>query len=231
MLDAAVTESIAAIEEDGAEVIVLGCSAAYWMQPLLQKKLAGDRLGRAGARRLSLRHRRRQDAGRSRCRCERPRLSRRAAGEVAAQEGVLAMTLTRRCFMAATGIAASGSGTRRRLSLRDHQGRRAARARRRHRQSHPPAAAGAGEEARRVDPRRQPARRGGDASAPLDRRQGQARRLHLPAGRQRALPEPGDPRFAAVRHAEGLHRRHHGGAGAGDPDRPSRRAGAQPARS
>ena len=40
MLDAAVTESIAAIEEDGAEVIVLGCSAAYWMQPLLQKKLA-----------------------------------------------------------------------------------------------------------------------------------------------------------------------------------------------
>jgi len=39
MLDAAVSESIAAIEEDGAEVIVLGCSAAYWMQPLLQKKL------------------------------------------------------------------------------------------------------------------------------------------------------------------------------------------------
>jgi allantoin racemase len=40
MLDAAVTESIAAIEEDGADVIVLGCSAAYWLQPLLQKKLA-----------------------------------------------------------------------------------------------------------------------------------------------------------------------------------------------
>jgi allantoin racemase len=39
MLDAAVSESIAAIEEDGAEVIVLGCSAAYWMQPLLQNKL------------------------------------------------------------------------------------------------------------------------------------------------------------------------------------------------
>jgi Asp/Glu/hydantoin racemase len=39
MLDAAVTESIAAIEEDGAEVIVLGCSAAYWLQPLLQRKL------------------------------------------------------------------------------------------------------------------------------------------------------------------------------------------------
>jgi allantoin racemase len=39
MLEAAVQESIAAIEEDGADVIVLGCSAAFWMQPLLQKKL------------------------------------------------------------------------------------------------------------------------------------------------------------------------------------------------
>jgi len=39
MLDAAVRESIAAIEEDGADVIMLGCSAAFWMQPLLQKKL------------------------------------------------------------------------------------------------------------------------------------------------------------------------------------------------
>jgi allantoin racemase len=39
MLEAAVEESIAAIEEDGAEVIMLGCSAAYWLQPLLQKRL------------------------------------------------------------------------------------------------------------------------------------------------------------------------------------------------
>ena len=39
MLEAAVPKSIAAIEEDGAEVIILGCSAAFWMQPLLQKKL------------------------------------------------------------------------------------------------------------------------------------------------------------------------------------------------
>ena len=39
MLEAAVRESIAAIEEDGADVIMLGCSAAFWMQPLLQKKL------------------------------------------------------------------------------------------------------------------------------------------------------------------------------------------------
>jgi Asp/Glu/hydantoin racemase len=41
MLDAAVREAVAAIEEDGAEVIMLGCSAAFWLQPLLQKKLAG----------------------------------------------------------------------------------------------------------------------------------------------------------------------------------------------
>jgi Asp/Glu/hydantoin racemase len=39
MLDAAVKESIAAIEEDGADTIVLGCSAAFWLQPLLQKRL------------------------------------------------------------------------------------------------------------------------------------------------------------------------------------------------
>jgi len=39
MLEASVEESVAAIEEDGAEVIVLGCSAAYWLQPLLQKRL------------------------------------------------------------------------------------------------------------------------------------------------------------------------------------------------
>ncbi len=39
MLDAAVQESIAAIEDDGADSIILGCSAAFWMQPLLQKKL------------------------------------------------------------------------------------------------------------------------------------------------------------------------------------------------
>src|SRR5262249_36898775 len=40
MLEAAVGESVAAIEEDGAEVIMLGCSAAFWLQPLLQKRLA-----------------------------------------------------------------------------------------------------------------------------------------------------------------------------------------------
>jgi allantoin racemase len=40
MLDAAEKEAIAAIEEDGAEVIMLGCSAAFWLQPFLQKRLA-----------------------------------------------------------------------------------------------------------------------------------------------------------------------------------------------
>jgi len=39
MLETAVAESIAAIEEDGAEVLVLGCSGAFWMQPHLQKRL------------------------------------------------------------------------------------------------------------------------------------------------------------------------------------------------
>ena len=39
MVEAAVTGSIAAIEEDGAEVIMFGCSATYWLQPHLQKRL------------------------------------------------------------------------------------------------------------------------------------------------------------------------------------------------
>jgi len=39
MLEAAISESIAAIEEDGADVLILGCSATFWMQPFLQKRL------------------------------------------------------------------------------------------------------------------------------------------------------------------------------------------------
>jgi len=39
MLEAAVTEAIAAIEEDGAEVITFGCSALFWLQPFLQTRL------------------------------------------------------------------------------------------------------------------------------------------------------------------------------------------------
>lgn len=42
MLEAAVKESIAALEEDGADTIMLGCSAAFWMQPLLQKRLLAE---------------------------------------------------------------------------------------------------------------------------------------------------------------------------------------------
>ncbi|HEV7264603.1 MAG TPA: aspartate/glutamate racemase family protein [Falsiroseomonas sp.] len=41
MLDAAVNEAVSAIEEDGAESIILGCSAAYWLQQPLQERLAG----------------------------------------------------------------------------------------------------------------------------------------------------------------------------------------------
>ncbi|MBX6374817.1 MAG: hypothetical protein IRZ13_11360 [Acetobacteraceae bacterium] len=40
MLEAAVAESVAAIEEDGAEVLILGCSGAYWLQAPLQRRLA-----------------------------------------------------------------------------------------------------------------------------------------------------------------------------------------------
>jgi allantoin racemase len=39
MLEASFSEAVAAIEDDGAEVIILGCSAAFWMRPLLQRKL------------------------------------------------------------------------------------------------------------------------------------------------------------------------------------------------
>ena len=38
-VERAVRESVAAIEEDGAEVITFGCSGVYWLQPFLQKRL------------------------------------------------------------------------------------------------------------------------------------------------------------------------------------------------
>ena len=40
MLEASVREAIAAIEEDGAEVITFGCSGLFWMQPHLQQRLS-----------------------------------------------------------------------------------------------------------------------------------------------------------------------------------------------
>ena len=39
MLEAAVSVAVAAIEDDGAEVITFGCSATFWMQPFLQRRL------------------------------------------------------------------------------------------------------------------------------------------------------------------------------------------------
>jgi Asp/Glu/hydantoin racemase len=40
LLDRAVDEAVAAIEEDGAESIMLGCSAIYWMRPHIERRLA-----------------------------------------------------------------------------------------------------------------------------------------------------------------------------------------------
>lgn len=40
IMEATVREAVAAIEEDGAEVLTFGCSATFWMQPFLQKRLA-----------------------------------------------------------------------------------------------------------------------------------------------------------------------------------------------
>jgi allantoin racemase len=39
MLERSLAEAVAAIEEDGAETVILGCSAAFWMQPFLQRRL------------------------------------------------------------------------------------------------------------------------------------------------------------------------------------------------
>jgi len=39
MLETAVTEAVTAIEEDGAEVIIFGCSATFWLRPYLQARL------------------------------------------------------------------------------------------------------------------------------------------------------------------------------------------------
>ena len=39
MVEATVEEAVAAIEEDGAEVITMGCSATFWLQPFVQNRL------------------------------------------------------------------------------------------------------------------------------------------------------------------------------------------------
>jgi len=38
-IETAVREAVSAIEEDGAEVITFGCSATFWLQPFVQKRL------------------------------------------------------------------------------------------------------------------------------------------------------------------------------------------------
>lgn len=43
MVERAVAEAVAAIEEDGAEVITFGCSATFWLQPYVQRRL--DEIG------------------------------------------------------------------------------------------------------------------------------------------------------------------------------------------
>jgi Asp/Glu/hydantoin racemase len=43
VVEAALREAVAAIEEDGADVITFGCSALFWLKPVLQKRL--DELG------------------------------------------------------------------------------------------------------------------------------------------------------------------------------------------
>jgi Asp/Glu/hydantoin racemase len=39
LVEAAVAEAVAAMEEDGAEVITFGCSALFWLQPFLERRL------------------------------------------------------------------------------------------------------------------------------------------------------------------------------------------------
>ena len=89
MLEAAVTESIAAIEEDGAEVDHARLFRGLLDAAAAAEEAGRDRLGRARARRRALRHRGRPDPGRSRRRCQRPRLPERAPREMAAQKGLL----------------------------------------------------------------------------------------------------------------------------------------------
>ena len=40
-VERAVEEAVCAIQEDGADVIMLGCSATFWLQPFIQKGLDG----------------------------------------------------------------------------------------------------------------------------------------------------------------------------------------------
>jgi len=52
VLESAVTEAVAAIEEDGAEVITFGCSGLFFLRPFLEQRLhaLGWEIGRASCR-------------------------------------------------------------------------------------------------------------------------------------------------------------------------------------
>ena len=39
IVEACVREAVAAIEQDGAEVLIFGCSATYWLKPILEARL------------------------------------------------------------------------------------------------------------------------------------------------------------------------------------------------
>lgn len=86
MLEAAVTESVAAIEEDGAEVLIIGCSAAYWMQGPLQDRLCALGWEVPVLEGVSLRHRDGQGYGRAACHRQRPRLPERPSPANAAPQ-------------------------------------------------------------------------------------------------------------------------------------------------
>ena len=38
-MESALREAVSAIEDDAADVITFGCSALFWLQPILQKRL------------------------------------------------------------------------------------------------------------------------------------------------------------------------------------------------
>jgi allantoin racemase len=38
-VESALREAVSAIEDDAADVITFGCSALFWLQPILQKRL------------------------------------------------------------------------------------------------------------------------------------------------------------------------------------------------
>ena len=206
MLEAAVKESIAAIEEDGADTIILGCSAAFWLQPLLQKRLleiGWDVPVLEGARAAIEVAKMLVDLGVDASGLafpgERPAKWRRKQDFLSGgRKHDRQAQASRRDGGASGGRQREGAAE---ISVGAGQAHRAARAGRRLGHPGAAAAAGAGEEARRAGDRRQPARRrGGDGRHHRD--QGQARRLHAAPDRQLLLPEPGDPRFAALRHAE-----------------------------